>query len=418
MFVDIVKITVKSGDGGKGCVSFRREKFVAAGGPDGGDGGNGGDVIIVADEKKSTLMDFRYKKKYAAQNGQDGRGSKMFGKKGDDCIITVPAGTIVRDVESNNIIADLAETGASFKAALGGNGGWGNTHFATPSRQAPNFAKPGRIGRERTLVLELKLIADIGLIGFPNVGKSTLLSVISDARPKIADYHFTTLVPNLGIVRVDHSAMVVADIPGIIEGAHTGSGLGIDFLRHIERTRLLIHVVDVSGSEGREPIDDFEKINAELKTFSKELSAKPQLIAANKTDVSDDLLSGFISALSARGLKVYPISAVTGKGIDKLVRSAFEMLQTLPQPRFVVEKDETAAAEDNDFTVKSVDGVFVVEGDIIYNLINSVNFNDNESLGYFRRMLTKLGVVQKLEEAGVRDGDTVRIFDMEFDYFK
>ncbi|MCK9479544.1 MAG: GTPase ObgE [Firmicutes bacterium] len=419
MFVDIVNITIRSGNGGNGCVSFRREKFIAAGGPDGGDGGNGGNVIIAADENKSTLMDFRYKKKYAAQNGQDGKGSKMFGKKGEDLIIKVPAGTIVRSGESGGIIADLSEPGSAFVAAYGGKGGWGNVRFATPTRQAPNFAKSGKLGRERELTLELKLIADVGLIGFPNVGKSTLLSVISDARPKIENYHFTTLVPNLGVVRIDNDAsMVVADIPGIIEGAHTGLGLGTDFLRHIERTRLLIHVVDVSGSEGRNPIDDFEKINQELRSFSKALSEKPQIIAANKVDITEDLLDEFLAEVKKLGFEAFPISAAANKGIPKLIRRAYDVLKTLPIPKFELQPDTEQTESDDTITVKKTDGVFVVEGESIYNLINSVNFDDSESLGYFQRSLIKLGVIDRLEKAGVKEGDTVRLIDFEFDYIK
>ncbi|NLB80651.1 MAG: GTPase ObgE, partial [Clostridiaceae bacterium] len=345
MFVDVVNIIVRSGNGGNGCVSFRREKYIAAGGPDGGDGGRGGSVIIVADENKTTLMDFRYKKKYIAQKGEDGMGTKKSGKYGEDLIIHVPIGTIVRDSENNRILADLSEHDSSFIAVPGGRGGWGNMHFATSTRQVPNFAKAGQLGSERELVLELKLIADVGLIGFPNVGKSTLLSVISDAKPKIANYHFTTIVPNLGMVKFDDSAMVVADIPGIIEGAHTGTGLGIDFLRHIERTRLLFHVVDVAGTEGRDPIQDFEKTNAELKAFSAALAAKPQLVVANKIDVSDALLDEFTAEITKRGFEVFPISAAANKGISRLVGRAFEMLKTLPIPKFEIEEDITSISK-------------------------------------------------------------------------
>lgn len=418
MFVDIVNITVRSGNGGNGCVSFRREKFIAAGGPDGGDGGNGGNVIISADENKSTLMDFRYKKRYSAQNGEDGKGSKMSGKQGEDLIIKVPAGTVVRDGKSGGIIADLSEPDSAFIAALGGRGGWGNARFATATRQAPGFAKSGKLGRERELTFELKLIADVGLIGFPNVGKSTLLSVISDARPKIANYHFTTLVPNLGVVKIGEGSMVVADIPGIIEGAHTGTGLGTDFLRHIERTRLLIHVVDISGAEGRNPIDDFEKINNELKTFSKALSEKPQIIAANKTDITSDLLDEFSAELTRSGFEVFPISAAANTGVSKLAKRAYEILKGLPIPKFEVEQDTLEEKTDKGITVEKIDGVFVVSGDDIYNLISSVNFGDNESLGYFQRSLIKLGVIERLEQAGVKEGDTVRLLDIEFEYIK
>lgn len=419
MFVDIAEITVKAGNGGNGCVSFHREKYVAAGGPDGGDGGSGGSVILVADDKRSTLMDFRYKKKYAAQNGEDGKASRMSGKKGEDLIIGVPAGTLVKDAETGNIIADLSEKGSSFVAARGGNGGWGNARFATATRQAPNFAKSGRTGRSRGLILELKLIADVGLIGFPNVGKSTILSVVSDARPKIANYHFTTLTPNLGVVNINDGGMVLADIPGIIEGAHEGTGLGYEFLRHIERTRLLIHVVDVSGSEGRNPVDDFDLVNSELKSYSGELSKKQQVIAANKTDVSTQYLDEFVSRMTQLGYKVFPVSAATKKGLDELMSYCHSLLQTIPIPTFEIARDEHEEyIRDNSFTLDVIDGVYVVQGESVLNLVNSTNFDDNESLSYFQRTLRRLGVIERLEGAGISEGDTVRLYDAEFEYYK
>jgi GTP-binding protein len=417
MFVDVARITVKAGNGGNGCISFRREKYIAAGGPDGGDGGNGGSVIFVADSSMSTLMDFKYRKKYVAQNGEDGKGSKMSGKKGEDLIIRVPVGTLIKDCATGKVIADLSEKGKTFTAVKGGKGGWGNARFATATRQAPNFAKSGRPGRERELELEVKLRADVGLIGFPNVGKSTLLSVVSDARPKIADYHFTTLVPNLGVAKIRDSAIVIADIPGIIEGAHEGTGLGIAFLRHIERTRLLIHVVDVSGIEGRNPVEDFEKINSELAAYSKALSQKPQIIAANKTDISTAALDEFAGEMEKRGYRVFPVSAATNKGIDKLLDYAYNVLQTLPAPEIEVEDDDFyEGAKDGGYTVDKIDGVFTVEGEVIYNLVNSINFSDNESLGYFQRALRRLGVIDALEAAGIEEGDIVRLFDIEFEY--
>ncbi len=419
MFVDIANITVKAGNGGNGCVSFHREKYVAAGGPDGGDGGNGGSVVLVTDDNLATLMDFRYKKKYSAQNGEDGKAAKMSGKKGEDLIIRVPKGTLVRDGQSSNIIADLSEKDSRFVVAKGGSGGWGNARFATPTRQAPNFAKSGHLGKSRDIVLELKLIADVGLIGFPNCGKSTLLSVGSDARPKIANYHFTTLVPNLGVVKIDDKSMFIADIPGIIEGAHEGTGLGIDFLRHIERTRLIIHIVDISGSEGRSPVEDFDLINSELKNYSEELSKKIQIVAANKVDVSDELLDDFQREMETRGLKVFPISAATQKGVRELMQYAYSILQTIPPVEFeVTEPQDDIVTEDNSFELEREDDVFVVTGEAVYNLVNSTNFNDSDSLNYFQRVLRKMGVIESLENSGISEGDTVRIYDLEFEYKK
>lgn len=419
MFIDVAHITVVAGNGGNGCVSFRREKYVPAGGPDGGDGGDGGNVVLVADKSLATLMDLRYKKKYKAQNGEDGKGKKMFGQKGEDLIIKLPVGTLVKVSGTENIIADLSEDGACFIAAKGGRGGWGNARFATATRQTPNFAKSGTRGQTRDITLELKLIADVGLLGFPNVGKSTLLSVVSNARPKIADYHFTTLVPNLGVVNVGGASFIMADIPGIIEGASEGVGLGHDFLRHIERTRLLIHVVDVSGCEGRNPIEDFDAINAELEKYSPVLAQKPQIIAANKTDISQELLSQFTEEMERRGYKVFPVSAATRRGVDDLLNYAYNRLMEIPVPKFEVVEDEAEPEiSKTDFTVTVEDGVYYVEGECVYNLVNSTNFNDHESLAYFQRTLRRLGIIDELEKQEISDGDLVNLYDVEFEYYK
>lgn len=420
MFVDIANITVKGGHGGNGAVAFHREKYVAAGGPDGGDGGRGGSVILKVDTNLATLMDFRYKKKYVAENGKDGSGLKMKGKSGENLVILVPLGTLVKDVKTGKIIADLNSADSEFVAARGGNGGWGNAHFSTATRQTPNFAKSGKQGQEREITLELKLIADIGLLGFPNVGKSTLLSVVSDARPKIANYHFTTLIPNLGVVKMFDDNIIMADIPGIIEGANEGVGLGHDFLRHIERTKLLIHVVDVSGCEGRNPVDDFDLINCELEKYSEVLSKKIQIVAANKTDVSTENLEKFTEEMNKRGYRVFPISAATNQGVNELLKYAYEKLQTIPETQFEIEDIDADVVELSDDFVVYVDdeGVYNVEGEQATYIINSTNFDDNESLNYFQRVLRKKGIIDMLEQKGIKDGDTVRMADVEFDYYR
>lgn len=420
MFVDIANITVKGGHGGNGAVAFHREKYVAAGGPDGGDGGRGGSVILKVDTNLATLMDFRYKKKYIAQNGKDGSGLKMKGKSGDDLVIFVPLGTLVKDAATNKIIADLNNVDSEFVAAKGGNGGWGNAHFSTATRQTPNFAKSGKPGQERQIILELKLIADIGLLGFPNVGKSTLLSVVSDARPKIANYHFTTLIPNLGVVKMFDNNIIMADIPGIIEGANEGVGLGHEFLRHIERTKLLIHVVDISGCEGRNPVEDFDLINGELEKYSKILAEKPQIIAANKIDISDENLEVFTKTMENRGFKVFPISAAANKGISELLKYAYDKLQEIPVPEFEIEEVEADVEElsDNYEVFVDDDGVFNVVGEQAEYIVNSTNFEDFESLNYFQRVLRKKGIIDLLEAEGIRDGDIVRMADAEFEYYK
>ena len=421
MFIDKAKIFIKAGNGGNGSISFRREKYIAAGGPDGGDGGKGGNVVFHVELGMTTLMDFRYKRKYVAQSGTDGSGKRQKGKNGSDIVISVPQGTLVRDAESNRIIADLSDPDKDVIIARGGNGGWGNAHFATAVRQTPNFAKNGQPGDEREIILELKLLADVGLVGFPNVGKSTILSQTTKADPKIANYHFTTLEPNLGVVDLgEHKSFVLADIPGIIEGASEGVGLGHEFLRHIERTRILIHVVDVSSIEGRNPIEDFDLINNELEKYSEVLSKKVQIVAANKTDVSTDNLEEFTNELNKRGYKVFSISAATNQGIENLLKYAYEQLQSIPETEFEIEEIEADVVELSDDFVVFVDedGVYNIEGEQAEYIVNSTNFDDNESLSYFQRVLRKKGIIDMLENEGIKDGDTVRMADVEFDYYR
>lgn len=420
MFVDRAKIMVKAGKGGDGSMSFHREKYVASGGPDGGDGGHGGNVVFVADNQLSTLLDFKYKKKYNAENGGDGTAGKCRGKNGKDLTIKVPVGTVIKF--NGRVVADMKTKEDTFVAAKGGIGGWGNVHFATATRQAPKFAKVGTYGDERELELELKLLADVGLLGFPNVGKSTLLSTISAAKPKIANYHFTTLIPNLGVVSAgEGESFVVADIPGLIEGASEGAGLGHDFLRHVERTRLLIHVVDVSGIEGRNPIDDFDLINKELEAYNPELSQRPQIVAANKTDIITDpeMYKAFLDEMEAREIKVFEISAATKTGVRELMAYTASMLKEIPIPELEVESidhvDYTYQAEE-EFTVRRENELFVVEGPYVTKLINSINFEDYESLGYFQTMLRKKGIISALEKAGIQENQIVRMEDIEFEF--
>lgn len=423
MFVDKTAITVCAGKGGNGAVSFHREKYVPAGGPDGGDGGRGGNIVLVADDNMSTLMDFRYKRKYMAENGMDGSGRQRSGKDGKDLIIKVPIGTIVRDKESGAVIKDISDN-EPFILARGGRGGWGNKHFATPVRQAPRFAKPGAPGQRREVVLELKLLADVGLAGFPNVGKSTLLSVVSKAHPKIANYHFTTLFPNLGVVYVDEgTSFVMADIPGIIEGASQGAGLGHDFLRHIERCRLIIHVVDASGSEGRDPVEDFKAINDELARYSDILASRPQLIAANKIDIPDnpEVLEKFRKYVQAEGYKLFEISAATQKGVKELMFAAAEELKKLPpikvfEPEYV--EPEIPQETADDLKIEVEDDVFFIEGPWMERLLDRVNLSDSESILYFDKVLRKAGVFERLEAMGINEGDTVSIYNWEFIYKK
>ena len=422
MFVDKVKIYVKAGNGGNGAVAFHREKYVAAGGPDGGDGGRGGNIVLRVNDNLSTLMDFRYKRKYTAPNGMDGQGSRCSGKRGEDLVIQVPRGTVVRDSATNEVIKDMSDD-ADFVLCKGGRGGWGNKHFATPTRQVPRFAKSGLLGEEHEVILELKLLADVGLVGFPNVGKSTLLSVTSNARPKIANYHFTTLYPNLGVIYVEEGvSFVMADIPGIIEGAAEGAGLGHDFLRHIDRCRLLVHIVDVSGSEGRDPIEDFEKINAELAEYSPELAARPMLVAANKCDLlpeGSDNLERLRQYVTERGYEFYEISAATTQGTRRLTQVIASRLRDLPpvtvyEPEYVKPLPEAGKADA--LTIEHMDDLWVVSGRWLQQLISDINFADYESRMYFDRQLRKSGLFERLEQMGIEDGDTVSIYDFEFDY--
>jgi len=424
MFIDKAKIFIKAGNGGNGAIAFHREKYVAAGGPDGGDGGKGGNVVFRVDLGLTTLMDFRYKRKYVAESGEAGRKSRMNGKNGADIIISVPQGTVVRDVATNKIIADLYDPDKDIILARGGNGGWGNAHFATATRQTPNFAKNGQKGDEREVSLELKLLADVGLVGFPNVGKSTILSRTTKADPKIANYHFTTLEPNLGVVSIDeHMNFVLADIPGIIEGASEGVGLGHEFLRHIERTRLLIHVVDVSSIEGRNPIDDFDIINNELVKYNMELETRPQIVAANKTDIIQDkeIYNEFLREMEERGYKVFPISAATNQGVSELMKYAYTELTKLPPiQEFDIELDvnevEVIDKTDKGFEITKEDGVYVVSGSWIEAVGGSVNFSDEDSLQFFQYAIKNRGVIDALVGAGIQEGDTVRIGDLEFDF--
>lgn len=424
MFTDKAKIYIKAGNGGNGAISWRREKYVPAGGPDGGDGGHGGNVVFHVDTGITTLMDFKYKRKYVAQVGQDGAGQRKHGKNGNDIIINVPQGTVVRDAESNLIIADLSDPEKDVVVAKGGNGGWGNSHFATAVRQAPNFAKNGQPGEEREVILELKLLADVGLVGFPNVGKSTLLSITTKAQPKIANYHFTTLEPNLGVVDLgDHMSFVMADIPGIIEGASEGVGLGHAFLRHIERTRILLHVVDVSSIEGRNPIEDFDIINDELSAYDMALEERPQLVVANKTDIIQDkeAYEAFLEEMKKRGLDVFEISAATGKGVSELMKRTFEELQKLPpiitfEPQIDLEAERFVDKSGKGFEINIVDGVYVITGSWIEAVGGSVTFDDNESLGYFQRALINRGVIEELVNMGIKEGDLVQIGDLEFEF--
>jgi Obg family GTPase CgtA len=420
MFVDVAKIHIKAGNGGNGVVAFHREKYVAAGGPDGGDGGRGGSIIFVKDDNLSTLMDFKYKRKYAAQSGEDGRGSNQSGKKGEDLTIRVPRGTLIKDAETGAIIADIS-TDEPVIIAKGGKGGLGNQHFATPTRQVPTFAKPGIPGEEFDIILELKLIADVGLIGFPNVGKSTIISVISAAKPKIANYHFTTLTPVLGVVRVDEEAsFVAADIPGIIEGASDGAGLGHAFLRHVERCRLLVHVVDISGSEGRDPKEDFELINSELKNFSVPLSLLPQIVVGNKSDIAnEEQIQEFKEFVEKQGYAFYAISAATMQNMGKLPGIIYEELQKLP-PVKTYEVSYVKPEPNKDTRAFSItreaEDLFEVDAEWLVRILNGSNIEDYESLQYFQRQLMDSGVIDALKEKGADEGDTIRIGEYEFEF--
>ncbi len=421
MFVDSAKIKIKAGNGGNGAVSFRREKYVAAGGPDGGDGGKGGSVVFQVDDNLSTLADFRYKRKYAAPSGENGSGSRKNGKSGEDLIIRVPRGTIIREVESGAVMSDMLSD-EPFIAAKGGRGGWGNTHFATPTRQAPRFAKNGTPGEEWEVTLELKLLADVGLIGFPNVGKSTLVSVVSEAKPIIADYHFTTLTPVLGVVSIaEGSSFVMADIPGLIEGASDGVGLGHEFLRHVERCRMLVHIVDAAGSEGRDPIEDFNKINTELEKFNPELAECPQIVAANKIDLAPD---GEVERLKeyfeGRGYEFHTMCAPIAEGTRELVMAVWNKLITLPP----IKRYETQSIpvelfekkKDSGFTITVEDDVYFVQAPWLLKILQMTDLDDYESLQYLQRTLVSSGIIDALREKGIEEGDTVSIYDLEFDF--
>lgn len=421
MFTDYVKIIAKAGDGGNGAISFRREKYVAAGGPDGGDGGKGGDIYFEVDPNSNTLIDFRFKKKFKAENGNNGEGSNKYGKSGENLTIKVPIGTVIKDASNNRVLADLSQEGQRELVLKGGRGGKGNAHFATSTRQAPRFSQDGENGEEKELILELKLLADVGLIGFPNVGKSTFLGRTTSATPKIADYHFTTLEPNLGVVKTDYGdSFVIADIPGIIEGASEGVGLGLQFLRHIERTRLLLHVIDVSGSEGRDPVDDFNKINSELQKYSKKLSERTQIIVANKIDSMQDekLYKNLENLAKEKKLEIFKISAVTGEGVDKLIKHVSELLKILPKEDLIEYEDKKVykLEEKDDYTIRKDEGKFVIEGEPVERIMRRVNIADNESLYYFQKNLDELGVNQRLKEMGIQEGDIVKIADYELEW--
>ncbi len=422
MFVDIANIHLKAGNGGNGAVSFHREKYVAAGGPDGGDGGRGGDIIFQVDDNLSTLADFRYKRKYCAENGENGKAGRCSGKKAPALLIRVPRGTVVKEAETGRIIADLSDS-EPVVIAKGGNGGWGNTHFATATRQIPRFAKNGNPGEELDVTLELKLLADVGLIGFPNVGKSTFLSVVSEAKPNIANYHFTTLTPVLGVVRMgEGSSFVMADIPGLIEGASEGVGLGHEFLRHIERCRMLVHIIDISGSEGRDPIDDFEKINSELSAFSSELTKRPQIVVGNKCDLCDEKdIEKIAKYFEDKGYKFFPVMAAIAEGTQAVINYVASCLATLPAIK-VYEAEpkpqvDLTADKKRTFNIRVCDGVYFVEdAPWIMDVMNTVDPDDYESLQYFERVLRQTGIIDALRKAGVQEGDTVSVYDVEFDF--
>ena len=424
MFVDRVKIHVKGGNGGNGMVSFFRAKYITHGGPDGGDGGRGGDVIFVGDESMGTLMDFRYKRMFKAGNGQDGGKRNCFGKDGESVVIKVPVGTVIREAESGKIMADITKHGEEKILIHGGKGGKGNQHFATPTRQAPRYAEPGRVAKEYDVILELKLIADVGLIGFPNVGKSTLLSMVTNANPKIANYHFTTLAPNLGVVEGRYGdSFVLADIPGLVEGASEGVGLGHAFLRHVERTKVFIHVVDAAGVEGDNPVENVRKINQELEAYNPELMKRPQVIAANKTDIpgSEENVERLKEAYEKEGFEVFPISAATNKGLDELLTKVAEILKNYPEDIVFEEEYEEydeVAVDQEPFTIEVEDEVYVVRGVGVEKMIGYTNIDTEKGFAFFQRYLKEKGIIEALEEKGIQEGDTVRISDMEFEFWK
>ncbi len=423
MFTDYTKIIIKSGDGGNGAISFRREKYVAAGGPDGGDGGKGGNVYFKVDKNKNTLIDFRYNKKYKAENGQNGSGAKCNGKYGEDIYIGVPIGTVIKDAKTGKIIADLSKPDQVELVLKGGNGGKGNTHFATSTRQAPRFAQDGEKGEEKEVILELKLLADVGLLGFPNVGKSTFLSTVTEARPKIANYEFTTLEPNLGVVKTKNGdSFVIADIPGIIEGASSGVGLGLQFLRHIERTRLLLHFIDVSGSTGRNPVEDFNIINEELKKYSEKLAGRKQIIIATKIDSMQDesLYNDLEKMAKEKNMEIYKISSVTGEGINEILDIISKTLKTLPYEELFEIEDKVVynLEEEEKFKIEKISNKFVITGKAIERLMGRINIDDNESMYYFHKSLTNLGIDEKLKQMGIKEGDIVKILDYELEWYE
>ena len=421
MFIDKAVIKIKAGDGGNGAVAFHREKYITAGGPDGGDGGKGGDIVFQVDDNLSTLADFKYKRKYKAQSGMDGQGGRRNGRKGEDLIIKVPRGTIIKEKESGALMADMSDDD-TYIAAKGGRGGWGNSHFATPTRQTPRFAKGGNPGEEWEVVLELKLLADVGLLGFPNVGKSSFISVVSQAKPIIADYHFTTITPVLGVVSMgEGNSFVIADIPGLIEGASEGIGLGHAFLRHVDRCRMLVHIVDVAGSEGRDPIEDFEKINLELERFNPELAERPQIVAANKIDLAtDEQRERFRSYIEEKGYRYFEMCAPIVEGTKEVIDAVAAMLSTLPPVRRYESEEiplETLLAKQNTgFTITVEDDVYIVEAPFLIKILCRTDLDDYESLQYFQRVLISSGIIDALREKGIQEGDIVSVYDFEFEF--
>ena len=424
MFTDYTKIMIKSGNGGNGAATFRREKYVAAGGPDGGDGGNGGNIYFQVDKDKNTLIDFRYNRKFKAKDGENGSGNRCNGKYGEDLYIKVPIGTVVKDAETGKVVADLSKPNQTELILKGGRGGRGNSHFATPTRQAPRFSEDGEKGEEKELILELKLLADVGLLGFPNVGKSTFLSTVTDARPKIANYHFTTLTPNLGVVKTKYGdSFVLADIPGLIEGAAEGVGLGHDFLRHVERTKVLIHIVDISGLEGRNALEDFDAINQELAKYSEKLVKRKQILVATKIDsMQDDTNLKKLEELAKKEkLELFKISSVTGEGVEQLIDHVTEVLKTLPKEELVEIEDRvvyTLQDKDQEWEAYEEDGIFYVKGRAVDRLMGRINIEDNESMYYFQKCLKNMGIEDKLKELGVCEGDTVKISDWELEWYE
>ncbi len=423
MFTDYAKILIKSGDGGNGAITFRREKYVAAGGPDGGDGGNGGSIYFIVDPDSNTLVDFRYKRKFKAENGQNGSGNRCYGKSGKDLYIKVPRGTVVKNAENGKVLADLSEENQKEMILKGGKGGKGNAHFATSTRQAPRFAEDGEKGTELEVILELKLLADVGLIGFPNVGKSTFLGTVTSATPKIADYHFTTIIPNLGVVKLDYGdSFVIADIPGIIEGASEGVGLGIQFLRHIERTRLLLHFIDISGVEGRDPVDDFYTIQKELKKYNEKLSKRKQIIVATKADVAQDetLYKKLEELAKKENMEIFKISAVSGEGVKELMTYVSKILKDLPKDDLIKVEEKkvyTLETDEKDFEIKVKGNEYIVEGPAVERIMRRVNIQDRESMHYLQKRLETSGIFTELRKLGIREGDTVKILDWQFEWY-